>query len=57
MEVHGHRAVLAAASPYLFELFSVDNQGNKEPIITYKLSDNIDKKAFQKLVDYAYTSR
>ncbi|XP_001605813.1 influenza virus NS1A-binding protein homolog [Nasonia vitripennis] len=56
-EVHGHRAVLAAASPYLFDLFSTENQGNKEPVITYKLSDNIDKKALQKLMDYAYTSR
>ncbi|KAJ8686350.1 hypothetical protein QAD02_022144 [Eretmocerus hayati] len=56
-EVHGHRAVLAAASPYLFELFSSDNQGIKEPVVTYKLNDRLDKKALQKLIDYAYTSR
>jgi influenza virus NS1A-binding protein len=57
LEVHGHRAVLASASPYLFELFSVDNQVNNEQKITYKLSTDIDKKALQKLIDYAYTSR
>ncbi|XP_012253640.2 influenza virus NS1A-binding protein homolog isoform X2 [Athalia rosae] len=56
-EVHGHRAVLAAASPHLFELFSADNQGNKEPRVTYKLNGGFDKIALQKLVDYAYTSR
>ncbi|XP_046470863.1 influenza virus NS1A-binding protein-like isoform X1 [Neodiprion pinetum] len=56
-EVHGHRAVLAAVSPHLFELFSADKQGNKEPRVTYKLNGGFDKVALQKLVDYAYTSR
>lgn len=56
-EVHGHRAVLGSASPYLFELFSDDNQAGKEPVISYKLSDDIDKKSLRKLVDYAYTSK
>ncbi|XP_015590524.1 influenza virus NS1A-binding protein homolog isoform X2 [Cephus cinctus] len=56
-EVHGHRAVLAAASPYLFELFSADGPGNNEQRVTYKLNEGFDKTALQKLVDYAYTSK
>ncbi|KAG8238394.1 hypothetical protein J437_LFUL016830, partial [Ladona fulva] len=60
IEIHAHRAVLASASPYLFELFSADDETKgsaRENIITYKLNGVFDKNAFEKLVDYAYTAR
>ncbi|XP_071448802.1 influenza virus NS1A-binding protein homolog A-like isoform X1 [Hetaerina americana] len=59
-EIHSHRAVLASVSPYLFELFSADDESKgsvRENIITYKLNGIFDKNAFEKLIDYAYTAR
>ncbi|XP_014217376.1 influenza virus NS1A-binding protein homolog A-like [Copidosoma floridanum] len=56
-EMHGHKAVLAAASPYLFELFTNGENQLKDQAPTFVLSGSIDKKALQKLIDYAYTSR
>lgn len=60
MEIHAHRAVLASASPYLFELFTADqdkNQQRLENIITYKLNGGFDQNALQILIDYAYTAK
>ncbi|XP_054713920.1 influenza virus NS1A-binding protein homolog B-like isoform X2 [Uloborus diversus] len=50
-EVHAHRAVLACASPYLFDLFTAGS-GNQ-----YKLNGSIDFDAFEILVDYAYLGK
>ncbi|XP_030766693.1 influenza virus NS1A-binding protein-like isoform X2 [Sitophilus oryzae] len=60
MELHAHRAVLASASPYLFELFTADqdqNQQRLENIITYKLNGGFDPQALRVLIDYAYTAK
>jgi influenza virus NS1A-binding protein len=60
MEFHAHRAVLACASPHLFELFTADdeNKGSqRENIITYKLNGGFDRIALEKLIHYAYTAR
>lgn len=54
-EIHAHRPVLACASPYLFELFSTITK-SKNGIDRFKLED-VDKFAFEKLVNYAYTAR
>ncbi|KAK5647250.1 hypothetical protein RI129_002142 [Pyrocoelia pectoralis] len=57
-EIHAHRAVLASVSPYLFELFTTDQDKKRnENIVTYKLNGGFDKRAFELLVDYAYTSK
>ncbi|XP_054274096.1 influenza virus NS1A-binding protein homolog isoform X2 [Macrosteles quadrilineatus] len=58
-ELHGHRAVLASASPHLLELFSADDEtkGVRENIVTYHLNGGFDKLALEKLIDYAYTAR
>ncbi|XP_069678685.1 influenza virus NS1A-binding protein homolog A-like isoform X2 [Periplaneta americana] len=60
VEFHAHRAVLACASPHLFELFTADdeNKGSqRENIITYKLNGGFDRLALEKLIHYAYTAR
>jgi len=60
MEFHAHRAVLACASPHLFELFTADdeNKGSqRENVITYKLNGGFDRTALEKLIHYAYTAR
>ncbi|KAI4467133.1 kelch protein [Holotrichia oblita] len=58
IEIHAHRAVLASVSPYLFELFSSDQeQKRNENVITYKMNGGFEKGAFQLLVDYAYTAQ
>ncbi|XP_025835540.1 influenza virus NS1A-binding protein isoform X3 [Agrilus planipennis] len=59
IEIHAHRAVLASASPYLFDLFTNDQEQKLpvENIITYKLNGGFDKHALQLLVEYAYTSK
>ncbi|CAH0550806.1 unnamed protein product [Brassicogethes aeneus] len=58
IEVHAHRAVLASASPYLFELFSNDQDNKRlENVITYTLNGGFDQIAFSILVDYAYTAK
>ncbi|GIZ05418.1 influenza virus NS1A-binding protein homolog [Caerostris extrusa] len=53
-EVYAHRAVLASASPYLFDIFTAENK-----IVSnqYKLSGSFDYDAFESLVNYAYTGR
>lgn len=57
-EIHAHRAVLASISPYLFELFSSDQeQKRNENVITYKMNGGFEKGAFELLVDYAYTAQ
>ncbi|KAL3287512.1 hypothetical protein HHI36_001981 [Cryptolaemus montrouzieri] len=58
IEVHAHKAVLASASPYLFELFTTtQDQKRSENCITYKLNGGFDKHALEILVDYAYTAK
>ncbi|CAB3383101.1 Hypothetical predicted protein [Cloeon dipterum] len=59
-EIHAHRIVLASASPYLHELFTADDENKsaaRENKITYRLNGGIEKAAFEKLIDFAYTSR
>lgn len=53
-EVFAHRAVLASASPYLFDLFTAETKSNRNQ---YKLTGNFDYDAFESLVEYAYTGR
>eukprot|EP00096_Caligus_rogercresseyi_P001144 TRINITY_DN1179_c0_g1_i1.p1 TRINITY_DN1179_c0_g1~~TRINITY_DN1179_c0_g1_i1.p1 ORF type:complete len:564 (+),score=160.24 TRINITY_DN1179_c0_g1_i1:20-1711(+) len=54
-----HRAVLAAVSPYLFDLFTAeeDQPTVKEAGhgIIYKLNGGFDKDALESLIEYAYT--
>ena len=52
-EVAAHRAVLACASVYLFELFSIDETTCPAH---FKL-EGFDYDSFKILVDYAYTSK
>ncbi|CAH1126183.1 unnamed protein product [Ceutorhynchus assimilis] len=59
-EIHAHRAVLASASPYLFELFTTEqdqHQQRLESVITYKLNGGFDQQALEILADYAYTAK
>ncbi|XP_075229233.1 influenza virus NS1A-binding protein homolog isoform X2 [Lycorma delicatula] len=59
-ELHGHRAVLASASPYFLELFTADDEqkGNiRENVITYQLNGGFDKFALEKIIDYVYTAK
>lgn len=59
-EIHAHRIVLASASPYLHEMFAADDENKsaaRENVITYRLNGGIDKTAFERLIDFAYTSR
>lgn len=59
-ELHAHRAVLASASPYLFEMFSSEEEAKgaaRETVITYKLNGGFERSAIEKLVDYAYTAK
>ncbi|XP_050510120.1 influenza virus NS1A-binding protein-like isoform X1 [Diabrotica virgifera virgifera] len=57
-EVHAHRSVLASISPYLFELFTTDqDQKRTENVITYRLNGGFDTTALQILIDYAYTGK
>ncbi|XP_052122389.1 influenza virus NS1A-binding protein homolog isoform X2 [Frankliniella occidentalis] len=59
-ELHAHRAVLASASSYLFEMFSSEEEakGNaRETVITYKLNGGFERSAIEKLIDYAYTAK
>ncbi|XP_049818009.1 influenza virus NS1A-binding protein homolog isoform X2 [Aethina tumida] len=57
IEVHAHRAVLASASAYLFELFSNDQDPKRfENVVTYTLNGGFDQNAMSTLIDYAYTS-
>jgi len=59
-----HRAVLAAASPYLMELFTSADEGptrkEVEEVaggIVYQLNGGFEKDAIEIIVDYAYTGR
>ncbi|XP_056640302.1 influenza virus NS1A-binding protein-like isoform X1 [Diorhabda sublineata] len=57
-ELHAHRSVLASVSPYLFELFSADQEQKRtENVITYKLNGGFNTSALQILIDYAYTGK
>ncbi|KAG5891762.1 hypothetical protein JTB14_012496 [Gonioctena quinquepunctata] len=57
-EIHAHRSVLASASPYLFELFTTDqDQKRPENVVTYKLNGGFDQIALQILIDYVYTAK
>ncbi|GFQ74737.1 influenza virus NS1A-binding protein homolog [Trichonephila clavata] len=53
-EIYAHRAVLASASPYLFDIFAAETKGSSNQ---YKLSGTFDYDAFESLVNYAYTGR
>lgn len=55
IEIHAHRAVLASASSYWFELF--EGLPRTESIITHKLNGGFDKDALEALVEYAYTAK
>ena len=50
-----HRAVLAACSVYLFELFSPKEEARAKH--HFKLEKNLDYASVEVLVNYAYTSR
>lgn len=54
-EIHAHRAILASASPYLFEIFAADCNGGH--VCKIKTNGSFDVDAFEKLVEYAYTAR
>nr|XP_023022272.1 influenza virus NS1A-binding protein-like [Leptinotarsa decemlineata] len=57
-EIHAHRSVLASASPYLFELFTTDqDQKRPENVVTYKLNGGFDQTSLQILIDYVYTAK
>lgn len=53
-EIAGHRAVLACASVYLFELFRMEGENNCPA--HFKL-EGFDYDSFNILVEYAYTSK
>ena len=55
--MNAHRAVLACASPYLFQLFGTEGDGYKlDPKHHYKL-DSVDYDSFNILLNYIYTAR
>lgn len=54
-EIYAHRAVVASVSPYLFELLAQKTKGTVQN--QCKINGNFDISAFERLVDYAYTSR
>lgn len=60
-DIPAHRAVLAAASPYLLELFTSeeDQQTRKEVegAVVYQLNGGFDRDALERLIEYAYTAR
>lgn len=59
-DIHGHRAILAAASPILFQLFDAETEkkGNSQgSVLSCKLNGEFDKAALESLIDYAYTGR
>ncbi|XP_050695288.1 influenza virus NS1A-binding protein homolog isoform X2 [Eriocheir sinensis] len=58
-EIHAHRAVLACASPYFFELFTSEDERKSahEGKLLYKLSSGFERDSVEHLVNYAYTGR
>ncbi|XP_064457437.1 influenza virus NS1A-binding protein homolog isoform X2 [Ornithodoros turicata] len=54
-EIYAHRAVVASVSPYLFELLAQKTKGTMQN--QCKINGNFDISAFERLVDYAYTSK
>lgn len=58
-----HRAVLAASSPYLMDLFNhEDEQPTRKEVeasngIVFQLNGGFRKDALEKLIEYAYTAR
>ena len=62
-DLFAHRAVLAAASPYLMDLFNhEDEQPTRKEreaanCIVFQLNGGFRKYALEKLVEYAYTGR
>ncbi|XP_014227552.1 influenza virus NS1A-binding protein homolog [Trichogramma pretiosum] len=54
-QIQGHRAILAAASPYILE--QLTEKPTHELVVTIQLNDDLDIGAVKKLVDYVYTSR
>ncbi len=61
--MYAHRAVLAAASPYLMDLFSGEKgKPTRKEVetangIVYQLDDAFQKDALEILIEYAYTAR
>ncbi|KAG1714972.1 Influenza virus NS1A-binding [Nymphon striatum] len=53
-EIQAHRAVLACASPYLFDLISLENESQLQRC---RLNGDFNREAFNILVEYAYTSK
>lgn len=62
-EFFAHRAVLAAASPYLMDLFNDDdNRPTRKEVeanggILYELNGGFERDALERLIEYAYTAR
>lgn len=54
-EISAHRAVLAAASSYLFKLFTTSKETSQVPYM-FELND-LDYKSFQYLLNYTYSGR
>ncbi|KAK7079220.1 hypothetical protein SK128_000532, partial [Halocaridina rubra] len=56
-EIHAHRAVLACASPYFFELFTAEDERKtaREGKLLYKLNGGFDRDSVEHLIHYTYT--
>jgi influenza virus NS1A-binding protein len=57
--IKGHRAVLAAASPYLFDLFRNESSFvlASEMPISYRLDQTFDWQSLEIIVEYCYTAK
>lgn len=51
--VHGHKVVLASASPYFYAMFTSFEESNKDHVIIREL----DSTALKLLVDFIYTAQ
>ena len=51
--IPAHRAMLACASMYLFELFETEEENDQH----YVQLENVDYDSFEILVNYVYTSK